>query len=98
MELIFILAVVLFEVVLINLLQVVEIVRTFGVDAFMEDEVFAFFLGNKGIAAVWAAQFQAGEAALLWREPGGADFAQELSFGTVVPVQVWFRGIMLLIS
>jgi hypothetical protein len=30
----------------------VEIVRTFGTDAFMYVEEFVFFLGDKGIAAV----------------------------------------------
>ena len=55
--------------------------------------MFAFFLGNKGITAMGAAQFQAGETALMGGESGGADFAQELSFGTVVPVQVRFGSI-----
>ena len=75
---------------MVNFLQVVKIVRAFGVDAFMEDEVFPFFFWDKGIAAMWAAQFQAGETAFLRGEPGGADFALQLSFGTVVPVEVGF--------
>ena len=93
MELIFILSVVFIEVIPVNFSEVMEIVRTFGVDTFMEDEVFPFFLWDKGIATMGAAQFQAGETALLRGELGGADFAQELSFGTVVPVQVRFGSI-----
>ena len=90
MELIFVLSVVFLEVIPVNFSEVMEIVRTFGVDTFMEDEVFPFFLWDKGIAAVGAAQFQAGETAFLRGEPGGADLALELSFGTVVPVEVRF--------
>ena len=57
MEFVFIFAVVFFEVSSIHLFEVVEIIGAFGVDAFVEDEVFAFFLGDEGVAAVRAAQF-----------------------------------------
>ncbi|MFQ6803639.1 MAG: hypothetical protein ACLRT5_01115 [Lachnospiraceae bacterium] len=56
MEFVFIFPVVLIQVVLVNFLQVVEIVRAFGIDALMEDEVFPVLLGNKSIAAVRAAR------------------------------------------
>ena len=80
MELVFIFAVVFFEVVLIDFLKVMEVVWTFGVHAFMDDKVLAVFLGYKRIAAMGAAQLYAREAAILWGEPCRADFAQELSF------------------
>ena len=80
MELIFIFAVVFFEVVLIDFLKVMKVVWTFGVYAFMDDKVFAAFLGYKCIAAMGAAQLYGREAAFRRREPCRADFAQELSF------------------
>lgn len=39
------------------------------------------------------AQFHGGEAAFIRREPGGADFAEKLAFGTIVFVQKGFRRI-----
>ena len=59
----------------------------------MDDKVFPFFLWNEGPAAVWAAQFYRGKAAVLGREPGGADLAQELAFRAVIPVKEWFWSI-----
>ena len=44
MELVFILAIVFFQMFLVNFLQVVKIVRAFRVDTFVYDEVFAVFL------------------------------------------------------
>ena len=80
MELIFIFAVVFFEVVLIDFLKVMKVVWTFGVYAFMDGKVLPAFLGYKCIAAMGAAQLHGREAAFLWGEPCRADFAQELSF------------------
>ena len=54
-EFIFVFAVILSEVFFIHFFEVVEIIRAFGIDALMDDKVFAFFLGNQGIAAVRAA-------------------------------------------
>ena len=61
-----------------------EIVRAFGIDTLVDDKVFAVFFWNKSIPAVGTAQFHGGEAAFIRREPGGADFAEELAFGTIV--------------
>lgn len=55
MELIFVLAVILFEVLRIHLFQVVEVVRAFGIDALVQDKEFAFLFWNKGMPAVRAA-------------------------------------------
>ncbi len=54
-EFIFVSAVILPEIFPIHFPQVVEIIRAFGIDALMDDKVFAFFLRNQGIAAVGAA-------------------------------------------
>ena len=39
-ELVFIFAVILFQVILIHLFEIVEIIRTFGIDALVDDKVF----------------------------------------------------------
>ena len=52
MELIFILAIVFFEVSLIDFVQIVKVIRAFVVNTFVYDKVFAVFLGNQGIATV----------------------------------------------
>ncbi len=93
MKFIFIFAVVFLKVCFIHLSKVMEIVGAFGIDAFMEDEMLSVFLWNKGVSAVRTAQFHGRKFAFFRREPGGADFAQELSFGAVVFVEVWLWGI-----
>ena len=49
---------ILFKVIFIHLFEVVKVVRASGIYAFVEDEVFALFLWDEGIAAVRAAEFQ----------------------------------------
>ena len=93
MELIFILAIILFEVILIHLFEVVEIIGAFGIHTFMYDEVLALFLWNKGVAAVGAAEFHGREAAFSRGEPGVTDLTQHLPFGAVVFVEVRHGGI-----
>jgi hypothetical protein len=44
MELVFVLAVVFFQMFLVNFLQIVKIVRAFGVDTLVYDEVLAILL------------------------------------------------------
>ena len=63
MEFIFIFAVVLPEIFFIYLFEVVEVIRAFGIDALMDDKVFAFFLWDQGIAAV-------GDSVVLQRRSG----------------------------
>ena len=55
MEFIFIFAVVLPEIFFIYLFEVVEVIRTFGIDALMDDKVFALLLWEQSIAAVGTA-------------------------------------------
>ena len=52
MKLIFILAIVLIKVFLINSLQIVKIVRALGIYAFVNYEVLAFLLLDKGMGTV----------------------------------------------
>jgi len=88
-ELIFILAIILFEVILIHLFEIVEVVRAFRIDTFVEDEVLPLFLWDEGVAAVRAAQLHGREPAVPRGESGIAYLAEDLAFGAVVPVEVW---------
>ena len=56
MQLIFVLAVILIQICLINLFQVVEIIGAFGVHAFMDDEVLTVFLAGQRMGTVGALQ------------------------------------------
>ena len=56
MELIFVFAVVFSKVFMTDFFEVVKIIRAFWIYAFMDNEVFAVFLGNKSIAAMGTAQ------------------------------------------
>ena len=49
--------------------------------------MFPVLFGDEGMPAVRAAQLQGREAALGRREPGGTNFAEELPFGAVIPVE-----------
>ena len=93
MELIFIFAVIFFQILLIHLFEVVEIVRAFGIDALMDDKVLAVFLGDQGVPTMRTAQFYRGEAAFLRGESCSADFTEKLSLGTIVFVEKGFWGI-----
>ena len=66
MELIFIPAIIFFEVILIHLFEVVEVVRAFRIDTFVEDEVLPLFLWDEGVAAVWAAQLHGSDMLSVW--------------------------------
>jgi len=92
-ELIFVFAVILFEVLLIHFFEVVEIVGAFGIDTLMDDKVLSVFLGNQSISTMGTAQFHGGESAFPGRKPCGTDLAEKLSFGTVIPVKKWLWGI-----
>ena len=93
MELIFIFAIVFFQVFCIHFGKVVEIVRALWVHAFMYAEKFPVFLGNKSISTVWASEFDGGKTAFFWGESGVADLAENLPFGAIVFVQERLWGI-----
>lgn len=52
MELVFVLAVVFFQMFLVNILQIVKIERAFGVDTLVYDKVFAVFFMDQRVVAV----------------------------------------------
>ncbi len=92
MEFIFVLSVVIFQIGLINFFEVAQVVRTFRVDAFVDDEVLAVFLVNEGMGAVGTAEVQRGKTVHFFRrKPGIADFAKELSFRSIILVQIEVR-------
>jgi hypothetical protein len=53
-QLIFILAVVLSQICLVNLIKFMEIVRAFRIDTLMDDEVFPVFLTGQRVGAIRA--------------------------------------------
>lgn len=94
MELIFVLTILLFKVLLINLFEVVEIVRTFRIYTLMDNKVFAIFYVRKSIATVRTTQsIRLGKAIFRRREVCVADFAPDLSFLAIVTVDIRLRGI-----
>ena len=93
MELVFIFAVVLIEISLVDFLEVMKVIGTFRVYAFMDGEVLAVFLWDKCIAAVGTAQLNTGEAAFRRGKPRSTDLAEDLAFRSIVFVKEWFRGI-----
>ena len=66
-ELVFIFAVILFQVILIHLFEIVEIIRTFGIDALVDDKVFPFFFRHECLATVGTPKGKLfGEAVFIW--------------------------------
>ena len=55
-ELIFVFAMLLFQMLLIDILEVMEIVRAFAVNALVDDKVFTVLFVDQCLAAVGAAQ------------------------------------------
>ena len=55
--------------------------------------MFPVLFGDEGMPAVRTAQLQGREAALGRREPGGTNFAEELPFGAVIPVEKRFGSL-----
>ena len=89
MQLVFVFAVFFLKVILVDLLQVMEIVRALRVDTFVDDEVFTVLLAGKGVRTVRAFQGKLfGKTVLIRGKPSAADLAQELSGFTVISVQV----------
>ena len=88
-ELVFVLAVVFFQMLLVDVLQVMEVIRALRVYALVDDKMLAVFLSYKGVAAVGAAQrVLPGEAVFRRREGGVADLALNLSLAAIVAVEV----------
>ena len=92
-ELVFIFAVILFQVILIHLFEIVEIIRTFGIDALVDDKVFPFFFRHECLATVGTPEGKLlGKAVFIWRKICIAYLAFQLSGFTVISVKVRLRG------
>ena len=93
-EFIFVFSVAAFEIFLINLFEIVKVVRTFGIDAFVDHKVFAVFLVNQRVIAVRAFQgVGLCKTVFIRRECSGAYFAQDLSLRAVILVEIRFWSI-----
>ena len=90
---VFIFTVVRFEVLLINFFQVMKIIRTFWIYVFMNDEMLPVFLRNESVTTVRTSKLHGRKTAFVRREPGVTDFAEKLSFGTIILVKEGFRSI-----
>ena len=93
-EFIFVFAIGHVQVFLIDLLEVIQIVRAFHVNAFMDDEVLTVLLVGQRITAVGASQgVEFGKAVVVRGEVGITDFALDLSLSPVVAVEVGLWGV-----
>ena len=77
---------------LINLFQIMQVVRTFRIDTFVNDEVLTVLLGNKGIATMRTAEFGGRKLIFVWRKFCVTYFAKHLSLGSIVFIEKYFRG------
>ena len=92
MELIFVFAIILSKIFPIHFFKIVEIVRTFWIDAFMYAEELTIFFGNECISAV-----RTGKAKRCCNDFTGAeglstDFALILTVATIIVVNVVMRS------
>jgi hypothetical protein len=89
MQLIFVFTVVLVQICLINLLEVMEIVRALGVHAFMNDEMLSVLLASQCVGTIRTLEGKAfGKTVLIRREEGCTDLAHQLTGLSVVTVQI----------
>lgn len=93
MELIFTFAVVEFEVLLVDFFEIVKIIRTPWIYAFMNDEMLPVFLRDERVTAVRTPKFHGREATFIGRETGVTNFAEKLSFGTIILIKEGFWSI-----
>ena len=93
MELIFVFAIIFCQVFFVHLFEIVEVVGAFGIDALVDDKMFPVLFGDKGTASVRVAQIHGREEVFSRRKPGRAEFAEDLTFGAVIPVKEWLWGV-----
>ena len=94
MQLIFVLAVILIQIRLINFLQVVKVVGAFGIHAFVDDEVFTILLTCQSMGAVRTLEGKGfGETVLIRRKEGPTDLAHQLAGLAVIAIQERLRCI-----
>ena len=91
MQLIFVFAIVFMQVFIIHFGKIVEIIRAFGIHAFMNAEKLAVFLGSKGTAAVGAEQPERRGNKFTGAEGLAADFALVLAISPIIIIDemVW---------
>ena len=75
------------KVFLIDILKIVKVVRTLGVNTFPDDKVLSGFDANKGLPAEGALKLE-GEICpvIVWIEAPAADLAKKLTATTVITV------------
>ena len=93
MELVFIFTVALFEVLFIYFFEFVKIIMAIWIYSFMNEEIFSVFLRDESVAAMRTSKFDGREATFIRREMGVTDFAEKLSFGTIILIKERFRSI-----
>ena len=93
MELVFTFAVVEFEILLVDFFEIIKIIGTLGIHAFMNDEMLPVFLGDERVTAVRTAKLHGGEATFIRRETGITNFAEKLSFGAIILIKEGFWSI-----
>ena len=88
-ELVFIFAVILFQVFLIHFFQVVEIVGALWVDTFVEDEMLPFFFRGQCLTTMGTPQGELlGEAVFVRQKVGIANLAFQLTGLAVIAVKI----------
>lgn len=88
-KLIFVPTEILIQICRINLFKVAQVVGALRVHTFVNDEMFAFLLLKQRETAVRTTEVQGREAiVVIWREPGIADFTEQLAFRTVVLIEI----------
>ena len=91
MKLIFIFTVILIEILLVYFLQIVEIIRTFRIHAFMDPKKFTVFLSHEGIAAVRTGETKWSGNIFAGREGLSTDLTLKLTIAAIVIVNVMMR-------
>ena len=91
MELIFVFAIVFVEIFLLHFSKIMEIVRTFGIDTFMDTEEFTVFLGSQSVTAMRADKAYRSCNDFTGTEGLTTDLALVLSIAAIVVVDemVW---------
>jgi hypothetical protein len=76
-----------------NLGFIMQVIGALWIDAFVDDEVLAVFLWNQSVGTVRALKSMLlGKAVFAWTEGSTADFAKDLSFRTIILVEVRHRS------
>ena len=94
MKLIFIFSIVFFQIFFIYLVKIMKVVRTLGIDAFMDDEMLPLFLGNKDVETVRTPESCVpGKTTFLRAKPGITYFAENLPLAAIVFIKIRFWGV-----